>query len=262
MIAIFPELVACANERNMEELAKLVLRYFASGKFHRRLSMEKVVERFGIRITRQDGKYLGMIAARDEKGKFSIGCMIRPNLPFAEEQFLIAHLFGHFLLHIQGHIARAEWGSSGFKEIDSPLQRYLKSREASSDSQIDPKDLEADSFASNILMPTAVIQKSLAAKLSHAELAGLLGVTPEAILFRISELQSATLTRASNSPKIINQPTNRSESPMVSHKDNPRAMLEVDRSKRNLEQQSSGEPVISAKGMDRIRELANRLAKP
>jgi IrrE N-terminal-like domain len=259
VIAIFPELVACANERNIEELAKLVLRYFASGKFQRRISMEKVAERFGIKINRRDGNSLGMIAARDEKGKFSIGCAIKSNLPFAEEQFLIAHLFGHFLLHIQGHIARGEWGSSGFKESDSPLQRYLRSADPTAVSKCDPKDIEADNFAANLLMPSAVIHRSIAAKIPHQDLANLLGTTPAAVGHRIFTLQPKSQPSPSSVPVQAKPSAINSDAAGLN---SVRQVLTVDRSKRTDGISPASEPVISAKGMDRIRELASRLAKP
>ena len=69
MIAIFPELTACVEARDIERLAVLVRIYFGGADARRpRLKVEEVIKDFGLELEiRHSKNYVGVTLLKDSK---------------------------------------------------------------------------------------------------------------------------------------------------------------------------------------------------
>src|SRR5262245_38084983 len=124
MIAIFPEIASASVAKQFDVLGILVRSYFAGDRRSApQLDVKSIVQSAGIMVRRGQlqRNAVGAIVAKDTAGRVEVSIILtdRP-LPVAEEAFLLAHLFGHWLIHIQPAIARGEWRTSGYTEFNLP----------------------------------------------------------------------------------------------------------------------------------------------
>lgn len=188
MIAIFPEIATCAARGQTEELVILARRYYAGKhKFSPKLSIERILQAAGIEVGKAIMSDLGAILAKDEQGRFHITMVMASGLdePF-ERNFLLAHMFGHYLFHIQPQIARGEWTVSGFREEKSPLIRYIHSTaNASAEHQV---EVEADNFAASLLLPKAMLARAFEKLGTPDRLARFFQVNERCVIRRLQQI--------------------------------------------------------------------------
>jgi Zn-dependent peptidase ImmA (M78 family) len=204
MIAIFPEITAAAESGRIEDLSILVRRYFLKGgATSPSIDVAALVDQFGLPVSRLRMKERGLIAVRDENGVFRCHLVINESIKGVEESFLLAHLLGHFLLHIQPKLARSEWSASGYRDQDSPLERYTHTSAAAelNAKQFAIEDL-ADRFAAALLMPKAMIVRASEKLVDDARIASIFSVTPALVMRRLEDIDSTDLP-----PKITIRPS-------------------------------------------------------
>jgi hypothetical protein len=163
MLALFPELSACAKAKDIEKLAILVRTYFAGADATKaQFDVLSTVRQFGIPVGVAPIKYFGAIAVRDDGGDIRASILVRENLEAKQQRFILAHILGHFLLQIQPRLASSDWRSSGFKELIDPSRRYAVAEGLSHLSAADfaAEDM-ADRFAGALLMPSAMVKRAM-----------------------------------------------------------------------------------------------------
>lgn len=194
MIAIFPELANAAAEGDLDKLADLVRTYFVSPENENGiLNVAELVKAIGIQIYTGHAAKHPAIVAKDSRGTFTIGIILDSQDRTDDEQrFLLAHLLGHFFLHIQPIIARGEWNAGGFREMESPLRRYLQASENIHTPEAErEKEASADRFASALLIPKQQLDLALQKKLNLATFAKQVGMSPACLRRRMTDLGMA-----------------------------------------------------------------------
>ena len=163
MIAIFPEIAAAVQKKDVELTACLVRKYFGGESANApRLDCHKMFHASGIAIEQAPIAPVAALIVKDEHGRVQIRAMVRRDVADpAELRFLLAHLMGHFVLHIQPQIARGEWQLSGVKETLSPIERYGSGRlDNRTPTGEVAKELMADAFAAALLMPLGMARRA------------------------------------------------------------------------------------------------------
>jgi hypothetical protein len=190
MLALFPEIAVCAQSGDLEKLSILVRTYFASGDATKpRVNVLALVKEFGLPVGHAPIKYFGAIAVKDSHGDIRGSIIIRDSTTPQQQAFVLSHLLGHFLLHIQPLLAKSEWTSSGFKEILDPVRRYAFGEGvAGVSAQNYATEDQADRFAGALLMPRAMVVRAME-KLHDAEkVATFFGVTKEMVERRMDDI--------------------------------------------------------------------------
>ncbi len=171
MLAIFPELAAVAANQDIETLACLVRRYFGGEQtFSPKIDMQALACNVGIKISSITIEDYGAIAAKDQSGSFVVDIVLAElaDGDRQERNFLIAHMLGHYFLHIQPFLLRGEWSNTGFKEEYRPLLRYQQDSYSLHQNQELMWEQEADRFAAAILLPKSLLLRAKK-KLSRIE---------------------------------------------------------------------------------------------
>jgi len=285
MLALFPEIAACSQTGDLEKLAILIRTYFASQDATKpRLNAQAVIKQFGIPVGMAPIKYFGAIAVKDAGGDIKASMIIRDNLPKEQQSFVLCHLLGHFVMHIQPMLAKTEWNSSGFKEVLDPVRRYAFGEGVAGVSAKDfaAEDL-ADRFAGALLMPSAMLRRAME-KLQDAEkVAAVFGVTRDIVERRLDDIGDAhpveavlrAGARVATPVDVLNQLADSDQSardvppeqlirdvsqPVTSM---PRAVAAHSYSDAAQTEQPSKNPAQPSglKGMARIRELAKKMDK-
>jgi Zn-dependent peptidase ImmA (M78 family) len=297
MLALFPEVIMASEQKDFEKLSIIMRRYFSGLKDGApAINMQQLLAKFGISFGYLSMDGFGVVGVRDEAGKAQCSIAICKGLELAEEAFLIAHLFGHFVLHIQPKIARTEWRSGGFKEIELPLTRYTRSGFKSLRRESLGVEEEADLFAASLLLPKAMFIRACERLPGQtSRIASLFETTPEVITRRlrdfdvVSELmESSTDQGASHLPNAMLQATqldvvtddtrhmtreSHHPAPVISktqvkvsygkseatnaHEKNAQTIKE----QGSTDMQADGKLGQQLRGMDRIREIAKMLDK-
>ena len=201
MIAIFPELASAAASGDIELLAVLVRKYFAGKRASGpRVLVSTMVEASGIKLLNVPLDYPGALVVKDEMGRFSVSMLISDKVAAEDRALLMAHLFGHFLLHCQPLLARGDWPNTGFHEVDLPLSRMMQRGEGKiSDSAgvTEKADYEADRFAMSLLMPKGMFKRAVEALKSPEKVSAFFAVPVSAVLARAETIGDATSTPVS-----------------------------------------------------------------
>ncbi len=162
MIAIFPEVASASFAKQYDKLGILVRQYFGGeSQASPQISLTQIIESCGLSLARgvlrKSGA--GAILARDKAGRVDVS-VILPGAILApeEERFLLAHLLGHWFVHIQPSIARGEWQTSGYNEDLLPSS-YFEGRLFSEvcESRTMAIESEANLFALSLLLPKSMI---------------------------------------------------------------------------------------------------------
>ena len=284
MLALFPEIASAAQSGDLEKLSVLIRTYFAADEATKpRLDAAAVVRHFGLPIGIDSTKYFGAIGVRDVGGNIRASIMLRDQLTAEQKSFLLCHLLGHFVLHVQPVLARGEWKTSGFRENIDPIRRYAFGEGVSGISAQDyaAEDL-ADRFAGALLMPAAMFRRAMEKLKDPVKVAAVFGVTKETVERRIDDLSTAhpvealiragarsagdqagagadskasrgALTEVPPEQLIrdVNQPVAATPRAVAAHSYSDAAQTEP-----KSRQQSGGDDI---KGMARLRELARKM---
>ena len=288
MLAIFPEISAAVKGGDLERVAVLIRTYFCGeAATQPKFAVEAMLKRYGIPVVRMQLQDIGRIAVRDERGSVQCSIAVRDGLSAVQESFLLAHMLGHFILHVQPRIARAEWNTSGYREEVLPSDRYTH--------VIPTKNLPAalynledqsDRFAGAVLMPAGMLRRAKEKLNSNDAVARVFGVSKEIVERRLDDIngigvgdviQEAIIgaTRkgpqdhsgAASSAAKNHRPTE-DTAHMVReshHKDAPVPRAVAAQSYSSGTTQKAEEPgpqsLVSGKGMERLREIARKLDK-
>lgn len=133
-----------------------------------------------IRYEPFEGELSGMVHRRpDGKAVIGVNSMHSAN----RQRFTIAHELGHLLLH-------------GEDEVHIDEKRPIGRRDELSSQAVDPREIEANQFAAELLMPESLVRGSVAAldpKTSVEEaidkLARTFDVSPQAMTHRLTNLK-------------------------------------------------------------------------
>jgi hypothetical protein len=190
MIAIFPQLAACAAAKDIEKLAVLVRTQF--GFTSPKIDISELLNSIGVESEALDLDCSGNLLVRDEKGQFSVIALVPAGLMKDVRQFRLAHLLGHFLLHVQSGIAAGTYKDHGFRELVCPYARYVSGTSAagikvSSRQEAAAEDL-ADEFAAAVLLPKSLMEAAAAKGAKVAELADFFGCSPDLVACRLARL--------------------------------------------------------------------------
>lgn len=228
MIAIFPEIVTCVGIGDLERLSILVRRYFAKHEAQKpNVDIRALINTMGIEIQSLRYPELASLLARDEKGHFEITMVISDRALAPEhERFLLAHMLGHYLLHVQPKIANGEFAVSGFRETDAPWERYASLSISASKSQTDQREYDADKFAAALLMPKAMVLKAQTKLVEVDRMAAFFGVSKVCMEARLEQVNTLP-------PRVTITKAKKTEAP--------------------------AESTARPRGMDRIRQLAKLL---
>jgi Zn-dependent peptidase ImmA (M78 family) len=136
-----------------------------SVQFARRKA-EQLIERFNIMTPPVDAKgiakRLGLPVLSSDLGEDVSGLLIsdgdhsciavRNNDPVVRQRFTIAHEIGHFLL--QHQLEKGE-------HVHVDRGNFISKRGLRSAAGIDPKEIEANQFAANLLMPAVLLRQAI-----------------------------------------------------------------------------------------------------
>lgn len=192
MIAIFPEIINTARQRDMELLAVQVRNYFAGDAAHQaKLNVGVVISAVGITVERLPIEEDAVLCVRDIAGSFDVIAVVNERIKHNDQmQFLLAHLLGHFLLHVQPYIADGSWKTSGLREVISPMHRYSRAlTSAANDDRMEMIEREADLFAAALLLPIGMVKRAAAKLSDHSQIASFFGTNESVIRRRLDDIQ-------------------------------------------------------------------------
>lgn len=190
VLAIFPEITACAQTGDLEKLVLMVRQYFAPESSSTPcLDVYALVTNFGIPVRAEFLDYSGALAVGDARGEIRASIVVNRSAGREQQNFTLSHLLGHFILHVQPILSRGEWKRSGFKEAACPLQRYAFADGLSGMSahEFAMEDL-ADRFAAALLMPSDLLLKVVERTSDPSKVAQVFGVTIETAIRRLDDL--------------------------------------------------------------------------
>jgi Zn-dependent peptidase ImmA (M78 family) len=195
MLALFPEILHTVTSGDLETLACLVRKYFADKHIYSpRLRVEPLLINAGLELSRDDIGDAARLFAADHRGAWHASVIVSPSLRDPGElNFTLAHLFGHFLCEIQPLMARGELKTQEVRELSGALGRFLK-RPLSA-----PEEMQADAFASALLMPRGMVKKAYATLGTVTDTAAFFNVRPELMEQRLAQLQ-LVLTKTEHAP--------------------------------------------------------------
>lgn len=145
------------------------------------IDVESIAQRNGVSVTRQEleSNVSGILVIKNNKAVICVNINHHPN----RQRFTIAHELGHFLLHKNE--------TNIF--VDEPIILFRNA--ASSDCQA-KKEIEANIFAAELLMPKFKIIKALESNAIDAfdeyevkNLASKFGVNSQALIIRLTQLK-------------------------------------------------------------------------
>jgi hypothetical protein len=263
MIAIFPKIAECIFDKDVEKLVCMVRSYYGEDQVHSpKLDVLALCTQIGLRIHFLDLEYPGAIVCVDERGGFDSKIFLsRKAMRGQDQNFTLAHLLGHFFLHIQPGIIKGELGRKGFKEFVQPMERYLASRYESDVEE------EADQFAAALLMPLGMVNRAGEQVSDRGRIADIFGL-PKAVIERRLQLIHGPEQRLSIravvkaadpvAPKMTTQAPRPAPSEGVSSEGPNFLDLYRQIQETKASPVSKGQPSGST-GMAKIREIARRL---
>lgn len=190
MLALFPEIATCTQTGDLEKLSVMIRQYFAGDAAAKPgLDADDLVRNFGIPVQTEFLDFHGAVAVADVKGEIKAKFLINKSLDHEKRQFILCHLLGHFLLHIQPALAKGDWKSSGFKEEFCPLGRYVNAEGLSGMSahEFAAEDL-SDRFAAALLMPAAMVHRAMEKLGDIGKVAQVFGVNSQLVARRLDDL--------------------------------------------------------------------------
>lgn len=268
MIAIFPKIASCVAARDWEQLGVLVRRYFGGDHVHAVVpDLVSYFQAIDIPLTRAPMKGRAAIAARDVNGRFHLSAWLHPDVLSGseEERLLLAHLLGHFFIHIQPQIMRGEWKDGGFKEMMSPGVRMV--RDKAVDKSLPKEELqdrEADAFAAAFLMPKAFIVRAKDQLRSIEKMAQFFRVPADLLWWRLDQVWEGAQPPDFLQAEIRLVSRERSQA-AVRTAQNERQGAQIDPTSpaepSTPETGVTPESLSRLKGIEKIRQLARQMEK-
>jgi Zn-dependent peptidase ImmA (M78 family) len=111
-----------------------------------------------------------------------VTAVVHPQLQVSSDRnLLLAHLLGHFLLHIQPALARGSELRQGFRELVMPCERLRGQGLASLTPEEQELEKAADDFACALLMPLGMVKRAHAKIGDSQRIASFFGVPQEVV---------------------------------------------------------------------------------
>lgn len=273
MIALFPEIVKCARAKDIEKLAILVRLYFGRNEAKKpTINLRSLLSNFGIGIIDANLAYYGALLVVDEGGRFTSQVLLGRKLPIKEENFMLAHLLGHYLLDLQPKIASFDIESSGYREDESPIERYERNSYVHLTDAESEQEKIADQFAAEILLPRAMFSKAKEALVDSKKISTFFSTSEKCVERRCLDLTSVNPTMSiakqvrSNNVDLYNvnkeRPAISQEAPSsVSFSENTittsgnNGLPSSQKTKKKPKNKSRSR----GRGLDRIREIASKI---
>lgn len=184
MIAIFPELAACAAGGDHEALSCLLRSYFGDEqKYSPQIDVAHLFDQMGIKLHLHKSVKKLALACQDEGGAFSITALYGQGIDQNRKayRFALAALLGRFLIHVQPKILRGDWQTGGYQETRWPHERFIESLTTG---QARSEDL----FAAALLMPKGMVTKAFQKLQTRDATAAFFAVEPEVLEARLKLL--------------------------------------------------------------------------
>jgi len=162
LLAIYPRLLELSRRREFCRLAVAVKETFEI-KREWPLNIIDLCKRAGIPMYQRALDYLGAIGCRDQRGRIDVFMVVQSGIDPTIRHFVLAHLLGHYFLHIQPHLLKTERPHHGFRENSWPFpEKYSNSQK---------QEFEATAFALEILLPRSRLSKAIRAGMSAKSIA-------------------------------------------------------------------------------------------
>lgn len=174
-------MVGSKRSRDPRQRAREVLKEL--GIFEVPVPVEKIAEDRGltVRFMPLDDELSGMIFVKEETPIVVVNSLHHPN----RQRFTLAHECGHFELHM------SDIGS----DVHVDKKYFVMARDGNSSKGFDRKEIEANRFAAELLVPRAMLIAELRGRIVDvddepiiAELARLFEVSTQMMSIRIGEL--------------------------------------------------------------------------
>lgn len=190
MIGISSKITELALGGEREKLVCAIRERFGGSQAYKpRLDVRDLCRNVGIPITETTFDAVAALAVRDRKGRIEVAIALSAALAAEEQRFTLAHLLGHFFLHVQPKLAAGEWSMDGFKEGASAQARYVNRVVARGMRTEDrQRDSEADAFAAALLMPVGPLKRALDKLVDQDHVAAFFGVAPQLLARRLEDL--------------------------------------------------------------------------
>jgi Zn-dependent peptidase ImmA (M78 family) len=259
MLALFPEILHTVTSGDLETLACLVRKYFADKHIYSpRLRVEPLLINAGLELSRDEIADAARLFAADHRGAWHASLIVSPSLRDPGElNFTLAHLFGHFLCEIQPLMARGELKTHEVRERSGALGRFLK-RPLSA-----PEEMQADAFASALLMPRGMVKKAYSTLGTVRDTAAFFNVRPELMEQRLAQLQLVgTKTEAAPAP-APEPPPKPAPKPQQNSLVKAQKSVAASHYRREEESAASAKPAApkSSEGLSRLRAIARKIDK-
>ncbi|WP_141735371.1 ImmA/IrrE family metallo-endopeptidase [Oligoflexus tunisiensis] len=257
MLALFPEILHTVNSGDLETLACLVRKYFADKHIYSpRLRVEPLLINAGLELSRDDIGEAARLFAADHRGAWHASLILSPSLRDpGEVNFTLAHLFGHFLCEFQPLMARGELKTHEVRERSGALGRFLK-RPFST-----PEEMQADAFASALLMPRGMVKKAYTTLGTVADTAAFFNVRPELMEQRLAQLE-LILTKTEPAPAPAPAPlTKPAPTPQQNSVVKAQKAVAASHYRREGESTTKPEAPKSSEGLSRLRAIARKIDK-
>ncbi len=186
MLAIYPELLQLAAEKDIETLAIRARKYFCHEEEATKpqLDLLHLSQNIGIALKSSNHSFFATLVCVDKLGEFKVSGLINEAFTPTDQRFLLAHIIGHLFLHIIPKIAKSEIdGSIGFQESSCPLKLAL------SEAAHDIQEQEATDFALALLMPKGMFLRAQNKLRQVRNVANFFGLHPHAVELRHARLE-------------------------------------------------------------------------
>jgi Zn-dependent peptidase ImmA (M78 family) len=251
MLAIYPELSQMARSGKIEELSVAVRKYFGGTSYASpRIKVSSLLHEIGIPVLKGNSPDVGLIAAKDHGGTFSCQIGIRHGIPESEENFLLAHLLGHYFLDVQLLVLNSDAKQWAARERCLPHLRYTHQNNLDSKDDLQ-NDAVLDQFAASLLLPKSMVVRAFEKLHSTEKVALFFGTLPSIVERRLDDLMmtSEKKERGVEGGKVASTQVGKKTT-----SDQIVASAEVN-------QQSPAAPLLKGKGMERLRQLAKSMDK-
>lgn len=293
MLAIFPETLSYVEKGMVEHIAVSTRKTYQK-KIAPKLDLKELVKAMGIRLESTRYHSLAALVAQDNQGRFTVSMIISDRIfqnggDQESFQFLLAHMLGHYLIHLQPMIARGELDSLGYRENLCPHKRYVSGGTDPNGSSVVQqnsldlkRELECDQFAAALLLPKGMILHAFKKLQNQEKLAAIFGVSKGCLVRRLEDLgalsrspQSFLEAESSLQPKPQQQdrladlvaPSFEKplQHPIGTIRRQESSKPKIENPEERVSSKASGEPQgqhqTGLKGMARIREIAKMLDK-
>lgn len=269
MIAIYPKIIYHSQQKNIETLSCLVREYFGKNNaYAKHLNIKRLLENIGIKfVLSSDSKVLGSVICKDQKGAFNITIEINKQLENSvREKLMIAHLLGHYFLHIMPKIAEGEiCDQMDYRETLIPILSNYSDSNLLKTKSLMKKEQEADFFGASLLLPKRYTILAYEKLNSLNEMASFFDMPEKVLKFRLQSLNIDLMQKNSDNITSSGMEIGNYKSKRNSKKQPPRKAIEVDSASESSKYKELKDPIsksennLTKNALSNIRRLAKKI---